>query len=104
LVVFWNPGGGFCEQMLPDLKAWEANPPEGAPKLLVVSTVTKEANRQMGLESPVVLDQQFAVGQSFGASGTQSGVLVDEEGNIASEVAVGAPAVLELAGARQAEV
>ena len=23
LVVFWNPGCGFCERMLPDLKAWE---------------------------------------------------------------------------------
>jgi hypothetical protein len=47
----------------------------------------------------VVLDQQFATGRAFGASGTTSAVLVDAEGKIASEVAVGAPAVLELAGA-----
>jgi hypothetical protein len=51
----------------------------------------------MGLRSPVVLDQQFATMHAFGASGTPSGVLVDEEGKIASELAVGAPAVLELA-------
>ena len=57
----------------------------------------------MNLSSPVVLDQQFAVGRSFGASGTPSGVLVDKEGKIASEVAIGAPAVLELAGAKRAE-
>jgi hypothetical protein len=50
----------------------------------------------------VVLDQQFAVGRAFGASGTPSAVLVDEEGNIASDVAVGAPGVLELAGNKQA--
>jgi peroxiredoxin len=98
LVLFWNPGCGFCQQMLDDLKDWEANPPEGAPKLLFVSTGTKEANRQMGLTSTVVLDQQFAVGQSFGADGTPSAVLVDEEGKIASELAVGAPGVLALAG------
>jgi len=103
LVLFWNPGCGFCQQMLPDLKEWEANPPEEAPKLLVVSAGTEEANKQMNLSSPVVLDQQFAVGRSFGASGTPSGVLVDKEGKIASEVAVGAPAVLELAGAKRAE-
>src|SRR5215217_913023 len=24
LVLFWNPGCGFCQQMLPDLKEWEA--------------------------------------------------------------------------------
>ena len=53
----------------------------------------------MGLTSPMLLDQQFAVGRAFGASGTPSAVLVDAEGKVASEVAVGAPAVLELAGA-----
>ncbi len=103
LVLFWNPGCGFCQQMLPDLKEWEANPPEGAPKLLVISAGTVEANEEMGLRSPVVLDQQFAAGRAFGASGTPSAVLVDREGKVASEVAVGAQAVLALAKARQAE-
>jgi peroxiredoxin len=101
LVLFWNPGCGFCQQMLPDLKQWEKNRPEGAPKLLIVSAGTEEANRQMGLASTVVLDQQFSVGRAFGASGTPSAVLVNSENKIASEVAVGVPAVLELAGADQ---
>ncbi len=26
MVLFWNPGCGFCQQMLPDLKAWEEDP------------------------------------------------------------------------------
>jgi peroxiredoxin/uncharacterized membrane protein YphA (DoxX/SURF4 family) len=99
LALFWNPGCGFCQQMLPDLKEWEENPPEGAPNLLVISAGTKEANEAMGLSSPVVLDQQFSVGRAFGVGGTPSAVLIDEEGRIASEVAVGGPAVLELAGA-----
>jgi len=101
LVLFWNPGCGFCQQMLPDLKEWEATSPEDAPKLLVVSVGTEEANKEMGLTSPVLLDQQFATGRAFGASGTPSAVLVDAEGKVASEVAVGAPGVLELAGADQ---
>jgi peroxiredoxin len=99
LVLFWNPGCGFCQQMLPDLKEWEKNPPEGAPNLLVISAGTKEANEALGLSSPVVLDQQFSVGRAFGSGGTPSAVLVDEGGKIASEVVVGAPAVLELADA-----
>jgi hypothetical protein len=45
------------------------------------------------------MDQQFAVGRTFGASGTPSAVLVDAEGKVASEVTVGAPEVMELAGA-----
>jgi thiol-disulfide isomerase/thioredoxin len=103
LVLFWNPGCGFCQQMLPEVKQWEENRPEGAPELLFVSAGSEEANRDMKLSSKVVLDQQFAAGRSFGASGTPSAVLVDAEGRIASGVAVGAPEVLGLAGASRAE-
>jgi thiol-disulfide isomerase/thioredoxin len=96
-VLFWNPGCGFCRQMLDALKAWEANPPAGAPKLLVVSTGTVEENRAMGLRAPVVLDQGSGVMSAFGANGTPMAVLVDAHGRIASGPAAGAPAVLALA-------
>ena len=70
---------------------------------MVISAGTLEANKEMNLNSTVVLDQEFAAGGSFGASGTPSAVLVGKNGKIASEVAVGAPEVLELAGAKQTE-
>jgi peroxiredoxin len=101
LVLFWNPECGFCQQMLPDVREWEKQMPEDAPGLLFVSAGTKEANEAMGLDSPVVVDPHFAVGRAFGASGTPSAVLVDSEGKVASELAVGAPAVWELARVRQ---
>ena len=82
LVLFWNPGCGFCEQMLPDLKEWEANRSEGAPERLVISAGALEANKETGLSSKVVLDQEFAAGRAFGASGTPSAVHVDENGNL----------------------
>jgi peroxiredoxin len=99
LVLFWNPGCGFCQQMLDDLKAWEASRSPDAPRLLVVSTGELEANRALGLRAPVLLDEAFRIAPAFGANGTPMAVLVDEEGLVASELAVGAPAVLELAGA-----
>jgi peroxiredoxin len=99
LVLFWNPGCGFCQQMLPELKQWESEAPESAPRIVVVSAGTEEANKEMELTSPVLLDQSFATGRAFGASGTPSAVLVDAEGKVASEIAVGAPGVLELAEA-----
>jgi peroxiredoxin len=102
LVLFWSPDCVFCKQMLDDLKEWEANPPKGAPGLLVVSEGAVAANKAMGLASPVVLDEGFSIGHAFGASGTPSAVLVDPDGNVASEVVVGAPEVLALAGTRQA--
>jgi hypothetical protein len=83
--------------MLPDLKAWEANPSPGAPQLLIVSAGTVEANQVLGLRAPVVLDQDFSAGRAFGATGTPSAVLVDTQGYVAAPVAVGATAVLALA-------
>lgn len=56
LALFWNPECGFCKHMLDDLRAWEANPPDGA-RLLVISTGTVEANQAMGLRSRVLLDE-----------------------------------------------
>jgi hypothetical protein len=83
--------------MLPDLKDWEAESLEGGLTLLVVSTGNLNENQALGLRSPVLLDEGFTVGPTFGANGTPMAVLVDAEGKIASEVAAGAPAVLALA-------
>jgi thiol-disulfide isomerase/thioredoxin/uncharacterized membrane protein YphA (DoxX/SURF4 family) len=103
LVLFWSPSCGFCQQILPDLKRWEEDHPEDAPRLLVVAAGAEEANREQGFSSTVVLDQQFAVGRAFGASGTPSAVLVDEEGKVASELALGTTPVLDLTRARQGQ-
>lgn len=99
LLLFWNPGCGFCQRMLDDLKALDAHPAKGAPRLLVITAGTAEENAAMGLRSPVLLDQNMSVGSKFGANGTPMAVVVDVQGNLASEVAAGAPAVLALAKA-----
>ena len=96
LVLFCSPGCGFCREMMPDLKEWEAAPPHGAPGLLVVSDGTVEENEAIGIRSPVVLDHTYAVSDAFGVKGTPSAVLVDAEGRIASEMALGTVEVLDL--------
>jgi peroxiredoxin len=95
-LLFWNPGCGFCQKMLDDLKAWERERADGAPKLLVVSTGSVERNREQEFRSPLGLDDAFSVGRAYGAGGTPSAVLVDADGRVASPVAVGAPDVLGL--------
>ncbi len=99
VVLFWDPECQFCGEMLPDLRAWEDNAPEEAPTLLVVSTGTEEATRKLGLSLPVLLDAELDAARAFGAPGAPSAVLIDEQGRVASELAVGAPAVLALAQA-----
>ncbi|HTI15740.1 MAG TPA: MauE/DoxX family redox-associated membrane protein [Dictyobacter sp.] len=101
LVLFWKPDCGFCQNMLADLKDWEVHPPQFAPRLLLVSTGSVDANQALGLRSPIVLDDGFRVGSLFGAQGTPMAVLVDANGAIASHLAEGASEVLALAGVSQ---
>lgn len=83
------------QRMLPDLKGWEANPPKGAPKLLMVSAGTQEANEAMASALRWCWIRPST-------SGAPPAVLVDAEGNIASETAIGASRVLELAKSKKA--
>lgn len=97
MLLFWNPACGFCNRMLPDLKRWEETRAVNAPRLLVVSTGPAELNQAMGLRSPVLLDQNQGASQLFGANGTPSALIVDGEGKIESELALGADAFFALA-------
>jgi thiol-disulfide isomerase/thioredoxin len=98
VMLFWNPSCGFCARMLDDLKLWERRTPPGAPRLLVVSTGSAEANRQAGFLSEVVLDEDFRLGRAFRATGTPSAVLLDEHGAVSAALAVGEDAVKSLMG------
>jgi hypothetical protein len=72
-----------------------------APQLLVVSGGSVEENRAMGLTATVVLDDDFAAGRAFGATGTPQAVLVGADGCVASPVAAGARVVLRLVTEQQ---
>jgi peroxiredoxin len=103
LLIFFNPHCGFCTQMAPDLAALPTDGAEGYPVPLVVSTGDADGNRQLveehGIRCPVLLQQGMEVAAAYDAHGTPMGYLLDEQGQIASELAVGAVALLALAGA-----
>lgn len=98
MLLFWNPSCGYCASMLDDVKAWERGRTNEAPQLVVISAGSPKANREQGFQSRVLLDPRFDAGDRFGAGGTPSAVIVDEDGRVASEVGVGADAVWALAG------
>jgi peroxiredoxin len=97
MVLFWNPGCGFCAGMLDELREWDHSRTNGAPQLLVVSSGTAESHAEMQLQSPVVLDDASATMSAYSAHGTPMAVLVDDDGNVASNLAVGAVEVMSLA-------
>jgi peroxiredoxin/uncharacterized membrane protein YphA (DoxX/SURF4 family) len=97
LLIFWNPDCGYCQRMLPDLRAWEASQLTSAPQLIIVSRGTVAANLAQGLHAQIVLDQEFKTARLFGADGTPSAITLDAHGTLSSPLAVGTEAVLALA-------
>jgi peroxiredoxin len=99
LVLFWSPDCGFCQQLLDSVRAWERERRPDGRSLLVVSTGSVEANRALGLRSPVLLDAERGTMRAFGAHGTPMAVLVDATGAIGSPLAAGVAEVRALAEA-----
>jgi peroxiredoxin len=101
LLIFFNPQCGFCTKMAPALAALPSDGGEGRPVPLVVTTGAAEGNRRLvdehGLRCPVLLQQQMEVASHYLTGGTPTGYLIDEQGNIASALAMGADALLALA-------
>lgn len=94
VLLFWNPGCGYCRSMLDDLRTWERGREAGSPRLLVVSSGDADETVADGLRSTVVLDPDFAVGAGFGANGTPMAVGVGPDGTVASRLLVGGDDVL----------
>jgi thiol-disulfide isomerase/thioredoxin len=97
LLLFWNQHCGFCQRMLPELRAWEASEAANAPRLIVVSDGSIEANRGLDLAATVGVDEGSRIARAFGANGTPMAILLDGDGRIASALAAGAHAFFALA-------
>jgi peroxiredoxin len=101
LLIFFNPRCGFCTRMALDLAALPLDGAGGAPIPLVITTGEVEENRKLveehGIRAPVLLQHGMEVGTQYQCTGTPMGYRVDEQGRIASELAIGAQALLALA-------
>ena len=61
---------------------------------------TGPRRRQHGLTFPIVLQKQWEISREYGKFATPIGYLVDAEGIIAKEVAIGVEPILSLLSAR----
>jgi peroxiredoxin len=97
LLVHWSPGCGFCDAIAGDLaeaaRALRAHNTE----LVLVSAGDAETNRTLakeyGLDCPLLLQDEAEVVDAFAGVGTPAAYLLDEQGRVASGLALGADKV-----------
>ena len=102
LLIFFDPDCSFCLEMVPRLASLSSDGADGRPATLVISRGAAERNRQLfdvhGIQPTVLLQEGMEVALAYQTSATPTGYLIDEEGFIASELALGMPALLALSG------
>jgi peroxiredoxin len=99
LLVFSDVHCGPCEQMAPDLVELHEKRPKNL-EIVMISRGDPEANKlkaiSLGYPFPVLLQKSWEVSKLYGMFATPIGYLIDEEGMIAKDVAVGAEPILDL--------
>ena len=115
LLIFFNPDCSFCRDLVPRLAALgngngtpenERRPAahsatNGRPLPLIITRGNMAQNREFfaghPVGHPVLVQKDMEVSTAYGANGTPSGYLIDPEGRIASQFALGAKKLLALA-------
>lgn len=101
LLTYWSLDCEWCEKMLDDLREYDKTRGADEPELLLLSSGNAEKHRELGFKSQIILDDENDVSKKIGMDGTPSAVLINENGKIVSEVAVGAENIFALIGKRK---
>jgi peroxiredoxin len=98
LLVFSDPMCQPCDLLSPHLERLARRTPDI--QVIMVSRRGREANlakvQQHGLSFPIVLQRQWEISRAFNKFATPIAYLIDEDGLIASELALGPSAILQL--------
>ena len=96
-VAFLSPTCTLCSELVPLLAQWQ-NDPQHPVSVVVLSTGTREANREKveGTSLTVLLQLDGEVAEAYGVQGTPAAFLLGEDGLIAAPAAHGLDAVVGL--------
>jgi peroxiredoxin len=100
LLVFSDPNCGPCDELAPRLQELHLTRPEL--QVVVISRRDADATRAkaeaLGLTYPIVVQKQWEISLQYGMFATPIGYLIDEQGVLLSDVAVGVEPILSLVG------
>jgi len=104
LLVFSDPHCGPCNELAPRLEALRrANP---GFEMLILSRGDLDENRKKvrehNLTVPVALQRKWEISKQYATFATPVAYMIDSDGVLASDLAMGAEKILALAGRRAA--
>ena len=98
MLLFTDPGCGPCSALMPTVAEWQ-HEHRSALRIAVISRGELDANRTLAREhglTDVMIQDGFAVSESYAVAGTPSAVLMAPDGTVASPVHGGAEAIASL--------
>jgi peroxiredoxin len=99
LLVFSDPDCGPCDDLAPRLQELHVTRPDL--QVVVISRRDVDATRakaeSLGLAYPIVVQKQWEISLQYGMFATPIGYLIDKQGLLLSDVAVGVEPILALA-------
>lgn len=98
LAFFISTTCGYCGEVVDQIRKWESSSERNGTNAVVFSEGDEETHRNYGLSTPIVIDPGYKVASNLGMFGAPSGVIIDENGIIASETAIGGPMIWSLIG------
>ena len=100
LLVFSDPSCAPCQELTPSLTRLHERHRANGVEVVMVSKGDIDANRQKAEEHavtfPVLLQRGAEVAKQYGSFATPVGYLIDEQGTLTTELAIGAEAILGL--------
>ena len=98
MLLFTDPGCGPCSALMPTVAEWQREH-RSALRIAVISRGELDASRTLAREhglTDVMVQDGFAVSESYAVAGTPSAVLIAPDGTVASPVHGGAEAIASL--------
>jgi peroxiredoxin len=100
LLVFSDPNCGPCDELAPRLQALHEE--QSDLQVLVISRRDADATASkanaLGLSFPIAMQRHWEISKQYGMFATPIGYLIDEQGIVVHDVAVGVEPILALAG------
>ena len=98
LTFFLSTTCGYCGEVIDQIRKWERSPGRNGTNAIVFSDGDVETHRNYGLDTPIVIDSGYKLSANLGMFSVPSGVIINEDGLIASETALGGPMIWSLIG------